>query len=119
MSQGGEIGERLAEQYLIGRNFRVIERNWRAGKLGEVDLIAYDGPVLAFIEVKARFSDQFGAPQSAVTAGKQRQLVKLARLYLYRQGLYGKTDCRFDVVAITFVDRQPVIEHIPDAFRAR
>jgi putative endonuclease len=119
MSGKGEFGEELAVRHLEQRGYRVVERNWRAGRTGEADIIAYDGPVLAFIEVKMRFNDSYGAPQSAVTKGKQAQLARVARSYLYHKELYGTVDCRFDVVAVTFEAGRPVIELIKDAFRLR
>jgi putative endonuclease len=119
MSEKGEFGEELAARYLEGQGYRIVERNWRAGKAGEADIIAYEGPVLAFIEVKTRFDDSFGRPQSAITRRKQSQMARVAKMYLYKQELYGTVDCRFDVVAITFERGQPVIELIRDAFRPR
>ena len=117
MSEKSEFGEELAARHLTGQGYRIAERNWRAGKAGEVDIIAYDGPVLAFVEVKTRFDDSFGQPQSAITRGKQRQMALVAKRYLYQQELYGTVDCRFDVVAVTFDQGQPHIELIKDAFR--
>jgi putative endonuclease len=119
MSEKGEFGEELAVRHLERNGYRVIERNWHAGKAGEMDIIAYDGPVLAFVEVKARFNDTYGEPQSAITRHKQAQMARVAKMYLYKKELYGKVDCRFDVVAITFADNQPLIELIRDAFRLR
>ena len=119
MSDKSEFGEELAARRLEQQGYRIVERNWRAGKTGEIDIIAYDGPVLAFIEVKARFNDSFGPPQSAITRHKQSQMARVAKRYLYERELYGTVDCRFDVVAITFEQGQPVIELIRDAFRPR
>jgi putative endonuclease len=119
MSDKGGFGEELAARHLAQNGYRVIERNWHAGKSGEVDIIAYDGPVLAFIEVKTRYSDAYGEPRSAIDKRKQGQMARVAKMYLYRKELYGKADCRFDVVTIKFEDHQPVIELIRDAFRPR
>jgi putative endonuclease len=119
VSDKGEFGEELAVRHLEQHGYRVVERNWHAGKAGEMDIVAYDGPVLAFIEVKARFSGAYGEPQSAITGRKQAQLARVATMYLYRKGLYGKVDCRFDVVAIKLDGTQPRIELIRDAFRPR
>ncbi len=119
MSDKSEFGEELAAGQLKSQGYRVIERNWHAGKAGEIDIIAYDGPVLAFVEVKTRFNDAYGQPQSAITRRKQSQMARVAKMYLYQQELYGKVDCRFDVVAITFDHGQPQIELIRDAFRPR
>ncbi|MCU0607187.1 MAG: YraN family protein [Candidatus Edwardsbacteria bacterium] len=119
MSGTGEYGEQLAVRHLEQQGYRVVERNWRAGKAGEIDIVAYDGPVLAFVEVKTRSGGPGGGPQRAVTPRKQAQLARLATRYLYRTGLYGTVDCRFDVVAIELSSPRPRIELIRDAFRPR
>lgn len=119
MSGTGEYGEELAVRCLERNGYRLVERNWRAGKSGEIDIIAYDGPVLAFVEVKARASGSCGGPQRAVTPRKQAQLARLATRFLYRSGLYGTVDCRFDVVAIELGAGRSRIELIKDAFRPR
>lgn len=113
----GEEAEEKAAGLLLGLGYRIAERNWRSGRRGEIDIIAYDGDVLVFVEVKSREATSLEKPLEAVTAAKRKKLLSLAREYLYRSGLYGKVDCRFDVIGIT---RQPVgykIEHIKDAFR--
>ena len=119
MSEKGDFGEELAARHLQAQGYRIVERNWHAGKAGEADIIAYDGPVLAFVEVKTRYDDSFGRPESAITRRKQSQMARVAKMYLYLHGLYGTVDCRFDVVAVTFDRGQPVIELIRDAFRPR
>ncbi len=119
MSEKSDFGEELAARHLTAQGYRVVERNWRAGKAGEIDVIAYDGPVLAFVEVKTRFGGAFGPPQSAVTGRKQAQMARVARSYLYRTGLYGTADCRFDVVAVTVENGRTAIELVKDAFRPR
>lgn len=119
MSGTGGYGEQLAVRYLEQNGYRVLERNWRAGKSGEIDIIAYDGPVLAFVEAKTRSGGPSGGPQRAITPRKQAQLARLAMRYLYRTGLYGTVDCRFDVVAIELTAGRPRIELIKDAFRGR
>jgi putative endonuclease len=70
------------------------------------------------VEVKTRTSGEFGPPQASVTRQKQRQIVKVAELFLQRHRLAGAA-CRFDVVAVTFAGRrtgQPEILLIRDAF---
>jgi putative endonuclease len=66
----GRKSEEAAARFLEQAGYRVVARNWRH-PLGEIDLIAYDGPTLVFIEVKARRSDRFGTAQEAVTRRKQ------------------------------------------------
>lgn len=110
----GGRGEELAAEFLQRRGYRLLARNYRT-PWGEVDLIARHGGTLAFIEVKARRSHSFGLPQEAVHAAKQEKLRAVAEHYLQEQGL-RETPVRFDVVAIRFTDRGPLIELIEDAF---
>lgn len=110
----GGRGEDLAADFLQRRGYRLLARNYRT-PWGEVDLIARHRGVVVFIEVKARRSDTFGLPQEAVHAAKQEKLRAVAEHYLQEQGL-SETPVRFDVVAIRFTDRGPVIELIEDAF---
>jgi putative endonuclease len=97
----GQAGEDAAVTYLQSRGYRIVARNWRPGNAvrGEVDCIAYQGAVLCFIEVKTRSSNDRGAPQEAVTRGKQRQLSRLANAFISRHRL-DDVPCRFDVVEV-------------------
>jgi putative endonuclease len=117
MMRGGEAEEQ-AVNYLLNRGYRLAERNWRSGRKGEIDIIAYDREVLVFVEVKARGRGSLGGPLEAVTAAKRKRLISLATDYLYRTGLYGRVDCRFDVLAISTGAGRDAIEHLKDAFRA-
>ena len=108
-------GERIAAEYLQQQGWWILERNFRYGKAGEIDLIARDDEYTVFIEVKTRMSDACGAAAYAVTPGKQRQLLRLARGYMYVQGM-GELLCRFDVITVTFARGEPVINHIRNAF---
>lgn len=113
----GAEGERVAKAYLQTKGFRILHENYST-PLGEIDLIAKEGGVVVFVEVKARTSGEFGPPQASVTLAKQRQIVKVARLYLQREGL-AEVACRFDVVAVMFAGGQagqPNVLLIRDAF---
>lgn len=111
----GRCGERAAVALLLAKGFRIVETGWRFGK-GEIDIVARDGPVLVFIEVKTRQGRAFGRPEEAVTASKQRQVRKLALAYLVMRRVRGAR-CRFDVVAVEVEPGlPPVLRHIPNAF---
>lgn len=113
----GAEGERAAKAYLQAKGFRILHENYST-PLGEIDLIAREGDVVVFVEVKARASGEFGPPQASVTLAKQRQIVGVAKLYLQREGL-AEAACRFDVVAVTFAGGQtgqPEVLLIRDAF---
>lgn len=111
----GKIGEALAVKYLKKHRYKILEQNYK-NQAGEIDIIAKDKDVLAFIEVKTRKSTEFGLPQDAVDTRKQRQIAKSALIYLAKMNIQ-EIDCRFDVVAITCLpDQKPKIELIKDAF---
>jgi len=94
----GEAGEQAAAAFLTSLGYRIVARNVRF-RSGEIDLIARDGSVLVFVEVKTRRGRRFGTPGEAVTPQKQRKLIRLASLYLARLG--GEPPpCRFDVVEV-------------------
>jgi len=84
----GEKGEQLAVDFLIGNGYEIIERNYRYGH-GEIDIIVKDPSdgFTAFIEVKTRQNLDFGEPEYAITKNKQRQIKKMAELYLYEKKL--------------------------------
>ena len=110
-------GEAIASDALVRLGYRIVERNCRS-RWGELDVVAYDGDTLVFVEVKARRGMQFGDPASAVDGRKQRRIVRLAQRYLSRRRL-GEPPCRFDIVVID--ERaawMPRVEVITNAFDA-
>lgn len=108
----GAWGEQRAAEYLCQRGYRVLCRNFRT-PYGEIDLIVQKQQVLAFVEVKTRAGQTFGAPRLAVDARKQRKLAAAALLYLQQMPDCLAYTLRFDVVECT-KDR---VTHLPDAFR--
>lgn len=105
----GRLGEELASEYLdakgytlVAANFTVpVGRNLRGALVqAEIDVVAYDGATLCFIEVKTRTSDWFASPEANVDLRKQRQVARAARAY---RRLFGLQDAkyRFDVVTVT------------------
>ncbi len=111
----GQIGEDLAVKLLTGKGFEIVERNYRYGH-GEIDIIAKDGDELVFVEVKTRHNLEYGEPEYAVTKKKQKQIKKIAELYLYEKEIEN-VDCRIDVIAVLMEKgKDPVINHIVNAF---
>lgn len=111
----GAYGERCALQHLITAGMRPVERNWRCPH-GEIDIIAWDGPVLAICEVKTRRTDTFGAPAAAVTGPKVRRLRVLAAQWLAETGTRAD-EVRFDVLSVRVTAAGPPrIEHLKGAF---
>lgn len=104
----GKRGEQLAAAYLDQQGYRIVAVNFslpvgrnRRGAIvnAEIDLIAYDGPTLCFVEVKTRASDWFAPPQANVDLRKQRQIARAARAY---RRMFGLMDAsyRYDVVTV-------------------
>jgi len=110
----GKEGERIAEQYLKEKGYKLIERNYRCAA-GEVDLIVLDRRVIVFVEVKTRSGHGFGTPLEAVQPRKQRSMMLAAQFFLSQKKLHQR-DARFDVVGISWPAREPVIEHVENAF---
>src|SRR2546422_11255168 len=98
----GEEGERAAARFLEARGYRILERNYRTRR-GEIDLIAEDGRILVFVEVKVRLDDRFGGPAAAITRAKQARIARLAQQYLvWRRGC--DPACRVGVVFVSGAD---------------
>ena len=110
----GKKNEKLATGFLKRGGFRILEKNFRTPG-GEVDIIAVEGDVFVFVEVKARRSSRYGHPKWAITPSKQRHLSAAAIAYLKRVGKTGSR-ARFDVITIQYADDRPHIEHIRNAF---
>lgn len=94
----GGWGERQAERYLVDKGYRVVERNVRT-EYGEIDLVAQEGDVLVFVEVKTRSSSTYGYPEEAITEKKEAHLMESAQAYL-QANPEGAQDWRIDVVAV-------------------
>jgi putative endonuclease len=97
----GVRGETFAYWYLRRHGYTIIARNYMApGVKGEIDLVGYDGSVLAFVEVKTRAGQRaYGLPEDAVTPDKRRNLSRMARQFLAEWRI-REAQCRFDVLAI-------------------
>jgi putative endonuclease len=109
----GRKGEERAARFLVGRGYKILDRNYRTLN-GELDLIALHEGAVVFVEVKTRTNDAFGAPELAVTRQKQRRMIKAALCYINHRKLH-QVPCRFDVVAINEASEQE-IELIQNAF---
>jgi putative endonuclease len=110
----GRRSERLAADYLIGRGYAILERNYRVGHK-EVDLIATRQGLVAFVEVKARAGYGFGHPLEAITWSKRREVGYVARVWIAAHGHAGLT-YRFDAIAIVWSGSNACIEHVPNAW---
>jgi putative endonuclease len=111
----GRRGEDLAHRYLQSAGLSVIARNYRPrGGDSEVDIVARDGEIVVFVEVKSRTSSDFGSPERAIDGQKQKHIIRAARSYATRAGIEWN-QVRFDIISITFT-KPPSIVHQRDAF---
>jgi putative endonuclease len=115
----GRRGETEAYLFLYERGYRIVATNYRAPhERGEIDLIAWDGDVLCFIEVKTRVGHGLTSPEAAVDAAKRKHIRSVARAYLRRLGHDRRPHCRFDIVSVTFLDgSDPELRLTKGAFR--
>ena len=93
----GNRGENIAAEFLLSRNYVLLERNWRY-RYWEIDLIVSKDDTLHFIEVKTRTSEQYGKPEESISPQKMSALKKAAAAYLDQHSQWKKI--QFDVVAI-------------------
>jgi putative endonuclease len=111
MNRRGAPAESLAAAFLEQQGLSILERNYRC-RFGEIDLVAASGPVLVFVEVRARASEDFGGAAASITGAKRRKLVAAARHYLASRR--SERQCRFDVVLVR--GRPERIEWLANAF---
>ncbi len=107
----GRSYEKLAALFFEQKGYRILERNWRAGRK-EIDLIIEKDKTLIFVEVKSSSSKKYGHPAERVDPKKKNNLIDAANQYILAKDITN-VDLRFDVV--TFLDGQ--LEHYPDAFQ--
>ncbi|MBI2040320.1 YraN family protein [Candidatus Microgenomates bacterium] len=108
----GNYGEDLACEYLKKHGYKILERNFRI-RGGEIDIVAKDDDYLVFVEVKTRWSDEYGPPAESMTPWKIRYLLKTAQFYLLKID-WGDKPFRLDFVSVDFSDdgNKPTIELI-------
>ncbi|CAL9423256.1 hypothetical protein SUDANB126_01912 [Streptomyces sp. enrichment culture] len=109
----GRYGESLAARRLAQAGMTVLERNWRCGRTGEIDIVARDGDVLVVCEVKTRRAGPFQHPMEAVTPAKAGRLRSLAEHWLREHGGAPPGGVRIDLVGVLLPARgAPVVEHV-------
>ncbi|HSA05806.1 MAG TPA: YraN family protein [Candidatus Gastranaerophilales bacterium] len=109
----GKMGEKLAAEFLEKQGMKIIEKNWRFSRIGEVDIIAQDKDILIFVEVKTRTSIAFGHPLEAIRPNKVNTMYKLAEIYINQKQLNAYKGFRVDVIGI-LTGNMPEITHIKD-----
>ena len=94
----GKEGEAIAVKYLIDNGYKILDLNYRSQQ-GEIDIIAKDGDLIVFVEVKTYSLGSYGTPLGAVGRSKKESIIHAARTYLLKKNIKN-TNCRFDVLAI-------------------
>lgn len=113
----GAVGEVLAARFLRDAGYTLIAGNYRS-RFGEVDIIAADKKYIVFVEVKTRAEDSLYTPREAVTAAKQKRIIKTSLLYIARYP--DPRQMRFDVIEVITSKNEPMkalkINHIVNAY---
>lgn len=108
----GNYGETLAINYLKKIGYQILNRNYRI-RGGEIDIVAQDKDILVFVEVKTRWSHDYGLPVESITPWKIKALLKTAAFYCVKIK-WGDKPYRLDMVSVDFADSRdnPKIELI-------
>ncbi|MDX3525970.1 YraN family protein [Streptomyces sp. ID05-39B] len=108
----GRYGEELAARRLADAGMTVVERNWRSGRTGEIDIVARDGDVLVVCEVKTRRDGGFQHPMAGVTPEKAERLRGLAQRWIQAHGGAPPGGVRIDLVGVLLPRRgAALVEH--------
>jgi len=110
----GMNGEQAAAAFLKDRGYKIIQANYRVAG-AEVDLIASQGDILCFVEVKTRKNCDHGSPEMFVTRSKQLKIIRAARIFSARKP-YRNHRVRFDVVSVLRSDEAMACDHLESAF---
>jgi putative endonuclease len=111
----GTRGESIATEYLRSIGYRIVAQNFRLGRHGEIDAIAYDGTTLVFIEIKYRRTRAYGSPEDSVTEAKRARIRRIAEGFLAIHP-HDASEYRYDVIAIEQTSQGQTIRHWKNAF---
>ncbi len=112
--QLGKAGEQAAARFLKTQGFTLVAQNYRTPAF-EIDIIARQGDVLSFVEVKTRSNLRKGLPRESILPAKQQKIILGATHYLKKHKLFNQR-VRFDVVEVLYQDGTPKITLIKNAF---
>ena len=113
----GRRGEAVAVEFLRAQQYTIVTRNYRC-RAGEIDLVAFDGKTLVFVEVRSRSSTAAGTPLESVDGRKQARVSRVAQQFCAMRGWLDR-DARFDVVGVRFDADPPAVDHVRGAFELR
>ena len=106
----GEIGEKIANKYLVENGYQIIKKNFRC-KQGEIDIIAKDKNEIVFVEVKTRTNEKYGRASEAVNKIKKIHMKKSAAIFL-KENNFSRFTIRFDVIEVYMINGKCKINHI-------
>jgi len=110
----GKLGEQLAEDFLAGKGYTILYRNWRYSHY-EIDIVALKNDLPHFVEVKTRSSQEFGQPEESVNKKKIRSLLQAAEEFLYQNPQYK--NFHIDILSITiYPQKEPQYFFIEDVY---
>ena len=113
----GKLGEEMARKFLEKRGFKLIERNFKTPRWGEIDLVMKDGDTLVFVEVKTRSGSAavlYGGPLGSINYHKMKSIQRAAQFFVSSKKL-DQEAARLDAVSIIVPDTgEPKIEHFPN-----
>jgi putative endonuclease len=109
----GKAAEDISAGYLASNGYRILHRNWRYYHK-ELDITAIKGSELVIVEVKSCFGEGTVTPEELLTNGKQRFITDAAEAYILKYGI--ELQARFDLIVVTFSEKEPQLEHIEAAF---
>lgn len=108
----GKWGEDLAADYLQRKGYTIIERDWKSGRR-DLDIVAKNGDVIVFVEVKTRRNSLYGQPEEAVDYRKLQSLQQAINHYIKFRHI--RQEVRFDIISIVgTIGAEPDIQHIQD-----
>ena len=113
----GNNAERIAQKFLLQKGYRLLDCNFRNHR-GEIDIICKKDNKIIVVEVKSRYSSQYGTPKESVNHLKQKSIINVTKAYLLYKNIHN-INVRFDVIEVymNYRDNSYIINHIKDAFR--
>ncbi|HEX7475622.1 MAG TPA: YraN family protein [Dehalococcoidales bacterium] len=97
-SETGLLGEKLAQNFLKKKGYRILENNYRC-RYGEIDIVARQGQCLVFVEVRTKNNLKFGTPEESISYSKMQHMEQAAEFYAQEHRTEG-LEWRIDLIAI-------------------
>lgn len=113
----GDSGEKIAQEYLRNKGYKILDKNFRYSNFGELDIIAQKGNDIIFFEVKTRkkIGPSDFSPEDNITRDKQKKLIKLAEIYLSKNNIHDSS-WQIDVLAVeVYLNGTFDIRHLENA----